>query len=199
MDPKPLRQALIDAGLALLEEGGMAALTLRRAAAGAGVSHAAPAHHFDGLPGLLTAMAARAFELFAGAIHQGREQHDTPYDRLLGTCHGYLTFARAHKGLFHLMFVSPEVHRADPALTPHATRAYLILRQACLPFAAPNATEDPLLETAVWSLVHGYATLGFDPTSDRRQSFTPPPPFAPLLRELLKARQNPLAPRADTR
>ena len=60
-----LRSALIDSGLALLANEGLAGLTLRRAAAAAGVSHAAPAHHFDGLPGLLTAIAARAFQLFA--------------------------------------------------------------------------------------------------------------------------------------
>lgn len=194
---KPLRQILIDAGLALLEEGGMPALTLRRTAARAGVSHAAPAHHFDGLPGLLTAMAARAFELFCDSLQP--DETLPPYASLLAVCEGYLAFARAHKGLFHLMFVSPEVDRADPALTPHASRAYLTLRTACLPFAAPGATGDAVLETAVWSLVHGYATLGFDPASGPRQNFIPPPPFDTLLDELLNARQNPLAPRADTR
>ena len=174
----------------------MAALTLRRTAARAGVSHAAPAHHFDGLPGLLTAMAARAFELFAASL----QPDDTlpPRDHLLAVCHGYLTFARLHKGLFHLMFVSPQVDRADPAVMPYANRAYLILRAACLPFAVAGATEDTVLETAVWSLVHGYAALGFDPAADPRVRFTPTPPFDAVLGELLKARQNPLAPRADT-
>ncbi|MBC7478694.1 MAG: TetR/AcrR family transcriptional regulator [Pseudorhodobacter sp.] len=184
---KPLRLTLIDAGLALLEEGGMAALTLRRTAARAGVSHAAPAHHFDGLPGLLTAMAARAFELFAASLQS--DDSLPPRDHLLAVCHGYLAFARAHKGLFHLMFVSPQVDRADPAVTPHANCAYLTLRAACLPFAAPGASEDTLLETAVWSLVHGYAALGFDPAADPRTRFTPPPPFDALLDELLKGRQ----------
>ena len=198
--PPSLHDALIDAGVALLHEGGMAALTLRRAAARAGVSHAAPAHHFHGLPGLMTAIAARAFQDFADAIDTGREAAGTdPFARLLGTCTGYLAFAAKHQGLFHLMFVSPQVDRNDAAVTPHATRAYMILRQACLPFAASGATADTVLETAVWSLVHGYAALGFDPTNPTRRSFAPPPPFEPLLRELLTARQNPLAPVPDTR
>ena len=47
-----LRPALIKAGIALLEEGGIDALSLRKCAARAGVTHAAPAHHFDGLAGL---------------------------------------------------------------------------------------------------------------------------------------------------
>lgn len=198
--PPNLRDTLIDAGLALLEQGGMAALTLRRTAALAGVSHAAPAHHFDGLPGLLTAMAARSFQIFADALLAGREAAGPdPFARLLGTCTGYLTFASAHKGLFHVMFVSPEVNRADAALTPHANRAYMILREACLPFATSDGNEDVVLETAVWSMVHGYAALGFDPAAQPRRSFAIPPAFEPMLRELLASRQNPLAPRADTR
>jgi DNA-binding transcriptional regulator YbjK len=47
-----LRAALVSAGIELLEEGGLEALTLRKCAARAGVSHAAPAHHFEGLQGL---------------------------------------------------------------------------------------------------------------------------------------------------
>ena len=195
-EPASLRDTLILAGMALLEEGGMPALTLRRTAARAGVSHAAPAHHFDGLPGLLTAMAARAFQLFADATFAGRESGGSdPFQRLLGTTQGYLAFAAAHQGLFHLMFVSPEVDRADPSVAPHASRAYQILREACLPFAAPGATEDPHLETAVWAMVHGYATLGFATGRGRR----PATPFANLLKELLHARRNPLAPSPDTR
>ena len=195
-DPPSLRDTLILAGMALLEEGGMPALTLRRTAARAGVSHAAPAHHFDGLPGLLTAMAARAFQMFCDATSAGRESGGTdPFRRLLGTTEGYLAFASSHAGLFHLMFVSPEVDRADPSVAPHASCAYQILREACLPFAAPGATEDPHLETAVWSMVHGYATLGF--ATGRRR--VPATPFADLLKELLAARRNPLAPSTDTR
>ena len=178
----------------------MAALTLRRIAARAGVSHAAPAHHFHGLPGLMTAIAARAFQTFADALHTGCEAPGTdPFARLLGTCTGYLVFAADHQGLFHLMFVAPQVDRSDAAVTPHANRAYMVLRQACLPFAAPGATADTVLETAVWSMVHGYAALGFDPTNPDRRSFAPTPAFDDLLRELLKARQNPLAPAPDTR
>ena len=59
-----LRRALIDAGLALLTEGGTSALTLRGCAARAGVSHAAPAHHFDGLDGLRVAIAEEGFDRF---------------------------------------------------------------------------------------------------------------------------------------
>lgn len=201
-DAPSLRHVLIEAGLALLEEGGMQALTLRRTAARAGVSHAAPAHHFDGLPGLLTAMAARAFHLFADALFAGREAGGTdPLQRLLGTTQGYLNFAAHHAGLFDLMFASPEVRRDDPELRPHAAQAYQILREACLPFG--QGLPDDVLEVAVWSLVHGYAMLDFSATGAQRRPFHNRPAFPELLAQLLAGRQipvaNPLAPAPDTR
>ncbi len=200
-DGPSLRDALIDAGTALLAEGGMPALTLRRAAARAGVSHAAPAHHFDGLPGLLTAIATHAFATFAKTLHTAREAAGSdPMARLNGTCQGYLTFAATHAGLFHVMFVSPEVNRGDPALMPHAARSYEILREACLPF---TGVPDETLEVAVWSMVHGYASLGFATTDPRQRPFSQNLNFADLLAELLAKRQspatNPLAPAPDTR
>jgi AcrR family transcriptional regulator len=190
--PPSLREDLILAGIALLDEGGMAALTLRRAAARAGVSHAAPAHHFNGLPGLLTAIAARAFAIFADTMHASRTAAGSdPFLRLAGTCQGYLDFAVAHQGLFHVMFVSPEVDRSHPDLMPHSRHAYILLREACLPFAAPCATEDVVLEAAVWSMVHGYATLGFASPKARRRAFAEIPDFSVLLRALLDGRPFP--------
>lgn len=191
--PAPsLRDGLIEAGIALLNEGGMAALTLRRAAARAGVSHAAPAYHFDGLPGLLTAIAARAFADFSDRMQTARDAAGTdPFLRLTGICQGYLDFARINHGLFHVMFASPQVIRDDPGLTPHSERSYLLLREACLPFAPAGAQEDLALETAVWSMVHGYATLGFTTPPRERQVFGTPPDFNILLHTLIAGRHVP--------
>ena len=129
-----LRQALIDAGFSLLSEGGRAALTLRQAAARAGVSHAAPAHHFDGLPGLLTAIAAQAFARFTALMIAARDQAGPePFDRLNGICAGYIAFANAHAGMFDLMFNAGDIQRADPDLQIQSFAAYSVLRDACLP------------------------------------------------------------------
>ncbi|HEY6309589.1 MAG TPA: helix-turn-helix domain-containing protein, partial [Streptosporangiaceae bacterium] len=56
-----LRQALLDAAVATLDELGADRLSLREVARRAGVSHAAPAHHFTDKAGLLTAVAAEGF------------------------------------------------------------------------------------------------------------------------------------------
>ncbi len=185
------RDALIQAGMALLAEGGPEALTLRRAAARAGVSHAAPAHHFKGLRGLQTAIAIRAFADFNRAMITHRDAAaDTPFDRLAGICDGYLAFVDGQEGLFHLMFTAAEVDRDDPDFRAGATRAYGLLRAGCAPF---TGGADLVFEGAVWSAVHGYATLGF--TRKRGQAGGEnPPPFRALLRLIVPDRPDHLGP-----
>jgi AcrR family transcriptional regulator len=178
-----LRSALIEAALEILQDDGAEGLTLRRVAARAGVSHAAPAHHFAGLHGLLTAIAARAFALFTEAMETARDSAGpAPFDRLAGVCEGYLAFARTSAGLFRVMFNTPGLHRDDPDLARHSQAAYQVLRDACTPFAGERPEE---LELAVWSMVHGYAALGFAEPQEPGQPFGTPPPFRPLLARLI--------------
>jgi AcrR family transcriptional regulator len=178
-----LREALIVAGMDLLNEGGIGALTLRRAAARAGVSHAAPAHHFAGLPGLLTAIATRAFERFAAAMEAERDRAGpAPMARLQGICAGYIAFAATHSGLFQLMFTTPGLFRTDPDLQRAGAHAYQVLRDACAPFAT---TPPETLEIAVWSLVHGYAQLGFAQAQSTPQQVRDVPEFATLLARIV--------------
>ncbi len=56
-----LRRALIEAAWPLVAEKGLAALTLREVARAAGVSHAAPYHHFPSRTALLDALAEDGF------------------------------------------------------------------------------------------------------------------------------------------
>lgn len=178
------RDALIDAGLSLLIEGGPEGLTLRRAAARAGVSHAAPAHHFKGLPGLQTAIATRAYTLFTEAMATRRDASGpAPFDRLLGICEGYLDFATERAGLFHVMFNCPDLDYADPALQIESGKAYAVLREGCLPF---TGAADLVTEGLVWASVHGYAMLGFR-HRDGQAGGENPPPFRDLLVRILGA------------
>jgi AcrR family transcriptional regulator len=75
-----LRGALMTSALELVAETGALALSLREVARRAGVSHAAPAHHFGDKAGLLTALAAEGFDRFtaaqlAGAARGGVNPH----------------------------------------------------------------------------------------------------------------------------
>src|SRR4051812_37653561 len=59
-----LHDALLKAAEQVLERDGLSGLTLRAVAREAGVSHAAPAHHFGDLTGLLSELAAIGFRQF---------------------------------------------------------------------------------------------------------------------------------------
>jgi len=142
-----------------MKEGGLPALTLRACAARAGVSHAAPAHHFDGLPGLLAAIAAQGFGVFAETMIKERgEMGPAPYHGLLGICRGYLIFAQKNPAMFTLMFDAEMDITDDSVLMENANAAYGVLTTACAPFEPLDAGAGGL-EMMVWSLVHGFANL----------------------------------------
>lgn len=155
-----LREGLIQAGLTLLARDGAAGLTLRKCAALAGVSHAAPAHHFEGLPGLLDAIAARGFDMFADVMEaHAAKAPDEPRARLEAICVGYFDFARSNPALYDLMFRQIwSLAGAGEELGRSGARAYAVLANTCAPFV--RGGDDPgVVETQVWSLIHGYATL----------------------------------------
>ncbi len=154
-----LREALVAAGIELLNEGGLSALTLRKCAGRAGVSHAAPAHHFDGLNGLLTAIAARGFHIFSRSmIDERKKSGSEPKAMLAAICQGYLQFAQDNAALYNLMFTSENLGFDDEELARRSVAAYQILAEGCAPFA--SRTEDgEKIEIMIWSLVHGFAGL----------------------------------------
>ena len=156
-----LPQSLIDAGLALLDEEGSEALTLRRIAARAGVSHAAPAHHFNGLPGLRIAIATKGFRSFLHELTAARDAllpHADPFQRLLAGNPAYICFARRRRALFLLMF--DQLPAQDDCLRRVSRATYMVIQEGCTPFARDRPAAP--FETAVWALTHGFAALNMD-------------------------------------
>ena len=149
----------MQAGLEILDRQGRSALTLRACAAHAGVSHAAPAHHFSGLAGLLGAIAKEGYQIFTAFMVEAREKAKLdPRAQLVAICDGYLAFSRAHPGLFQLMFNAGQDIEPNPELIQTAERAYAELAHACAPFE-PVQSHPQSTEIMVWSLIHGLACL----------------------------------------
>lgn len=177
-----LRAALIAAGIEILTESGLEKLTLRRCAARAGVSHAAPAHHFDGVAGLRQAIASEGFDRFRRHMLRQRDAGpQTPEGRVLSLCRGYLDFAVENPALFALIFnCGPVDAMADDMNAGDAT-AYGVLREACAPFV-PAGCDPLVVETQVWSLIHGFSHLflagSFGPGSPEGDHH---PLFAPVM------------------
>ena len=69
-----LRQKVLKASLALIEEGGLDRLSMREVARKAGVSHQAPYHYFDDREAILAALAGEGFsKLGQSLVRTGRE------------------------------------------------------------------------------------------------------------------------------
>jgi AcrR family transcriptional regulator len=151
-----LLRALLEAAIQAIAEVGPAAVSLRDLARRAGVSHAAPAHHFGDKAGLLTAVAADGFERLAVTL---RETYQTT-GSFLEVGVAYVRFAVNHRAHFEVMF-RPELYRTDD---PDLVRAREQARSLLYPPAgeaanSPDGGGDARAGVAAWSLVHGLATL----------------------------------------
>jgi len=100
-----LRRVLIDCALAAIAESGGASVSLRDVARRAGVSHAAPAHHFGDKRGLLTAIAVEGFEGLTKATAAATGDH------VAGGL-AWIDWALAHPAHYEVMF-SPGLLRLD--------------------------------------------------------------------------------------
>lgn len=158
-----LRQALVEAGLDILSTEGLPALTLRGCAARAGVSHSAPKNHFENLDRLMAAICAEGHRRLTAAMRDMMaDAEPEPRPQLLAAAKGYLAFALENTDLFRLMFSLPRAEAFDPERREAGDESYAILRKVCAPLAARlNGTPAPraVVETTVWSYVHGYASL----------------------------------------
>jgi len=149
-----LRRALLDAAVEAIAADGPAAISLRDLARRAGVSHAAPAHHFGDKAGLLTAVAAEGYRLLAGELRDAYEAGD-----FLEAGVAYMRFAVGHPAHFAVMF-RPDLHRRDdPDLTAamDRTRSMLYAQAADQEGVAEGGAAEAGI--AAWALVHGLATL----------------------------------------
>jgi AcrR family transcriptional regulator len=161
-----LRRALLDASLALVDEAGIGALSLREVARKAGVSHNAPYHHFPDRGSLLAAIAEDGFIALASQMAAARAAAPTPRARLEACGIAYVRFAIGSPAHFRVMF-RPEL--ASPTEHPRVHQASVpaldILVQGVIEAQAagliPAGDPMPFVLTC-WSAVHGLATLWLD-------------------------------------
>lgn len=171
-----LRRALLEAGIALAQEGGPTAVTLREATRRAGVAPNAAYRHFASQQALLQAVRAAALSAVAKAMEDElaavstdlpAADHARASVRAVGM--GYLRFAKAHMGLFLTAFApsdmlvqaTPEVPTAGPSgRNPYellCSAMDLLVQAGVMP-----AAKRPGAEILAWSAVHGLALLVVD-------------------------------------
>jgi AcrR family transcriptional regulator len=156
-----LERAAIDGAVEEVETVGVAAVSMRRIARRAGVSHAALAYQFGDKKGIFTAVATEGFRLAAEMIGPTATGVD-------GFVHGgqtYIAFALTHRGHFEVMF-RPYLYRGDdPDLVVAKNAAFDVLyrsaRASLVAHRCGSVTDEDVrgLVLAGWSISHGSATL----------------------------------------
>ncbi|BCI84258.1 TetR/AcrR family transcriptional regulator [Mycobacterium sp. SMC-18] len=148
-----LKAVILEQAAALVAERGADSISLRELARAAGVSHAAPAHHFTDRRGLFTALATEGFTQLAAALAEAEPE-------FAYAARAYVQFALDHPGHYAVMFDKMLYDASDPDLRAAEAEAAAELTGGVATLVDPNAQNDPEGSAlAAWSLVHGFALL----------------------------------------
>jgi AcrR family transcriptional regulator len=146
-----LRNALREAARSILEEEGLAALSLRAVARRAKVSHAAPYRHFPNHEALLVELALEGFIELRSEITAGAATPGSVADRITDIGGAYMRFVARRPALARLMF-GPQLPNRD-SFPDLAAAADAVGKEI------GDALGDTALGLAVWAAVHGLAML----------------------------------------
>jgi AcrR family transcriptional regulator len=159
-----LRAALIGAGLDATREGGPTALGLRDVTRRVGVSANAAYRHFADRDALLDAVAEEIFRRVAArmAALQPRPslpEKDAVLARLRAVGMGYIAFAMAEPGWFHVVFFRSGRPRDIASPPPPPYRALTDALDGLVEAGLLDATRRDGAQWVCWSAVHGFAEL----------------------------------------
>jgi AcrR family transcriptional regulator len=156
-----LRNGLLEAARAILEEEDLSNLTLRAVARKAGVSHAAPYRHFPNHEALLVELSLEGFRELREMVAEAARLPGPESDRTANIGAAYMRFVARRPAVARLMFGGQLPNREKfPALGEAADAVGAEIG---------NALPDPALGMAVWSAVHGLAMLSLENVIDLGQ------------------------------
>jgi AcrR family transcriptional regulator len=164
---KDLRNALVDAAIAMLANDGPGSLTLRELARRLGVTHTAPYAHFADKKALLEVVADAGFARLAETIRRAREGASDAVAAFEAMGLAYIAFARENANWYRLMFADPELaNDPDCEMSPEGERAFGALVDAIAAFKPAADVDVREFAVAVWAFVHGVAMLEIDQRID---------------------------------
>ncbi len=160
-----LRRSLMTAGLALIREQGIEAMSLRKLAELVGVSQTALYHHFKDKQALLCALGEEAIAQFSVEVRSLLAQPDLTIDqRLESFVTAYVRFATENPERYELMFgrttwkqsAEADFHKsARQGFRAFGDMLAILQAQGTLP-----ADVDPLrLAQVAWATLHGLCRM----------------------------------------
>lgn len=156
-----LRRALLEAALRVLDREGPGALSLRAVAREAGVSPAAPYHHFKDKSDLIAAVAASGFDRMYVALKAELDATPPDGDRLTALGLAFVCFARENPALYQVMGDCQRDKSAMPE-KPEGEEDAFSLVLAVISERDPEASAEDvkLAAIAAWCAAHGLAEMG---------------------------------------
>lgn len=159
-----LRQALVEAALALIAEKGPQGFTLSEAAKHADVTPAAVYRHFTGRDELIVEVARQGFDIFGAlmefAFDNGRPTALAAFEAV---GRAYLAFARKYPGHYQAMFESGISVQKHPDLSLASSKCSAVLEQAAARLSAhiPPEKRPPaaMFSAHIWAMSHGVVEL----------------------------------------
>jgi AcrR family transcriptional regulator len=166
-----LRRALLDAAETVLEREGPGGLSLRAVAREAGVSPAAPYHHFKDKDELLLAVGKMGFAKLNTDLAAAGSGANLG-DRLSDIGLAYVEFAQAHPATYRVMYDCARRVDAMPDSSDHDGGGFQMVKDAIKEAAGGEISEIDvhLAAIASWCAVHGLAEMSgfadFQPLKD---------------------------------
>jgi AcrR family transcriptional regulator len=173
-----LRQALVEAALALIAEKGPQGFTLSEAAKAVDVTPAAVYRHFAGRDDLIAEVARQGYDIFAAlmefAYNGGKPTALAAFE---ATGRAYLAFARKYPGHYMAMFESGLSFNAWPDLALTARKARDVLEKAAGDLARhlPEGKRPPasMVSAHIGAMSHGVVELFMRGAPGARAPFSP--------------------------
>lgn len=161
-----LRQALIDAGLKLINQNGEESLSLRKVAAECNVSHAAPYAHFKDKEELIDAIKNNVTDRFMKELESSIAGKTTADEAIIAMGRTYVTFFHKHPDYYIFLFGKQNItaHLKMNREYKDDYPPFLLLRRMYLKHLEENGLEKTIDEQEIdiikiWSIVHGMASI----------------------------------------
>ena len=161
-----LRQALIDAGVKIINESGEGGLSLRKAAALCEVSHAAPYAHFKDKDELIEAIKASVTEQFMQKLQCAVDGAPDAESALISMGNSYVAFFLHKPDYFKFLFGNQNItaHLSTDKEYEEDYPPFKLLKNTYLRFTAEkkikkSKTEQEMDLLKLWSSAHGLAAI----------------------------------------
>ena len=161
-----LRQALIEAGIKIINENGEENLSLRKVAALCNVSHAAPYAHFKNKDELLEAIKNSVTERFMEELLNAVEGKPTADQAIIAMGRTYIQFFSSNPDYFAFIFGKQNInaHLKMNREYKDDYPPFLLLRRMYLKHLEESGLEKTFEEQEIelikiWSIVHGMASI----------------------------------------